>query len=98
MPKRSSKTIKPTTKKKQPSDINLLATQIVEAAIGPAEEEPATTPQPEKNPAAVALGRLGGLKGGKARAEKLTPKKRSEIAKKAAKTRWGNTSRNTSTE
>ena len=42
----------------------------------------------EKNPAAVALGRLGGLKGGKARALKLSAKKRSQIAKKAAKTRW----------
>ena len=41
-----------------------------------------------KDPAAVALGRKGGLKGGKARAEKLTPKRRSEIAKKAAKARW----------
>jgi len=89
MPKRSSK---PTTKKKQPSDINLLAAQIVEAATGPAEE-PTTTTQPEKNPAAVALGRLGGLKGGKARAAKLTPKKRSQIAKKAAKARWDKKSR-----
>ena len=42
----------------------------------------------EKNPAAVALGRLGGLKGGKARAAKLTAKERSEIAKKAAIARW----------
>jgi hypothetical protein len=42
----------------------------------------------EKNPAAVALGRLGGRKGGKARAEKLTPEQRSEIARKAAKARW----------
>lgn len=42
-----------------------------------------------KNPAAVALGRLGGLKGGKARAKKLTAKQRSEIAKKAAVKRWG---------
>ena len=41
-----------------------------------------------KNPAAVALGRLGGLKGGKARAAKLTAKKRSEIAQKAAEARW----------
>jgi len=87
MPKRSSKPTKPTTRKKQPSDINLLALQIVEAATGPAEE-PISTPQPEKNPAAVALGRLGGLKGGKARAEKLSPKKRSQIAKKAAEARW----------
>jgi hypothetical protein len=42
----------------------------------------------EKNPAAVALGKLGGAKGGKARAEKLTPEQRSEIARKAAKARW----------
>lgn len=43
---------------------------------------------PEKNPAAVALGRLGGLKGGAARAKALTKKQRSEIAKKAAQKRW----------
>ena len=43
---------------------------------------------PEKNAAAVALGRLGGLKGGKARAAKLTEEQRREIARKAAKTRW----------
>ncbi len=42
-----------------------------------------------KNPAAVALGRLGGLKGGKARAANLTPERRVEIAKKAALARWG---------
>ncbi len=42
----------------------------------------------EKNPAAVALGKLGGAKGGKARAKKLTPEQRSEIARKAAKARW----------
>jgi len=41
-----------------------------------------------KNPAAVALGRLGGLKGGKARAEKLTPERRSEIARNAVLARW----------
>jgi hypothetical protein len=41
-----------------------------------------------KNPHAVALGRLGGLKGGKARAKKMTPEQRKEIAKKAAKARW----------
>ncbi len=41
-----------------------------------------------KNPAAVALGRLGGLKGGKARAKKLSAKKRTHIARKAAKARW----------
>ena len=43
---------------------------------------------PEKNPAAVALGRLGGLKGGKARAEKLSPAERKAIAQRAAKQRW----------
>jgi hypothetical protein len=43
---------------------------------------------PAKNPAAVALGRLGGLKGGKARAEKLSPKKRTDIARRAAQARW----------
>ena len=43
---------------------------------------------PNKNPAAVALGRLGGIKGGKARAASLTPKRRSQIARKAANKRW----------
>ena len=75
MPKRSSKT----------KDVNQIAASILEAATG---EPPALTPQGEKNPAAVALGRLGGLKGGKARAEALSPSKRSQIAKKAAATRW----------
>ena len=79
-------------KKKVPTDINQLAKFIVdhttcEKVSGDSIIE---TPVKEKNPAAVALGRLGGLKGGKARAEKLSPKKRSEIAKKAAKTRWAN--------
>jgi hypothetical protein len=45
-------------------------------------------PPPIKNQAAVELGRLGGLKGGKARAEKLSPKKRKEIARQAALARW----------
>ncbi len=70
-------------KKKIGIDINQIAARIVEEATG----EPAS--KPEKNPAAVALGRLGGLKGGKARAESLTAKKRKEIAQKAANTRWG---------
>jgi hypothetical protein len=55
----------------------------------PADETPAAPgTAPEKNPAAVALGRMGGLKGGKARAASLSKKKRSEIAKKAATARW----------
>jgi len=69
--------------KKRPSDINLLARQIVEEAI----HEPLNPPK-EKNAAAVALGRLGGLKGGKARAASLTEERRKEIAKKAAEKRW----------
>jgi len=55
-----------------------------------------TTPQvgaPEKDAAAVSLGRRGGLKGGKARAEALSPERRSEIAKKAAVARWHATAR-----
>ena len=71
--------------KKRSSDFNILASQI----IAEATKEP--TPKElikEKNPAAVALGRLGGLKGGKARAEKLSAKKRKTIAQKAAKARW----------
>ena len=65
--------------------MNQLAKRIVDEATG---EEPITPPPPEKNQAAVELGRLGGKKGGKARAENLTPEKRSEIARKAAQIRW----------
>jgi hypothetical protein len=68
------------------ADMNQLAYAIVQAATDESEsteEEPST-----KNPNAVALGRLGGLKGGKARAEALTPERRKEIAKKAIETRW----------
>jgi len=75
-------------KKKRPSDVNLIAAQIVAEATQ--EEKPTQTPTKEKNPAAVALGRLGGLKGGPARAKKLNSKKRKAIAQKAAKTRWSN--------
>jgi hypothetical protein len=70
---------KRSSKKKQ--DVNVLASEIIEKATN----EATTT----KNLAAVALGRLGGLKGGKARANKLTPEQRKEIAKKAAQARWG---------
>lgn len=79
MPNRSSK--------KRPTDLNQLAASIVGAATG--DEPRATEPaQPEKNPAAVALGKLGGKKGGPARAAKLTPEQRKEIARKAAEARW----------
>lgn len=72
-------------KKREPSDISVLAYQIVKEATQEVKEE---IPIKEKNPAAVALGRLGGLKGGPARAKKLSSKKRQEIARKAAKSRW----------
>ncbi len=66
-------------------DINILAWEAVQQATGqmPKPERP-----PEKNQAAVTLGRLGGLKGGKSRAAKLTPEQRKAIAKKAAVARW----------
>jgi hypothetical protein len=76
-------------KKKRPSDINILASQIVAETTEELKKESTQTSAKEKNPAAVALGRLGGLKGGPARAKKLSSMKLREIAKKAAKTRWG---------
>ena len=75
------------SRKKRPVDPNRLAHQIVQEATGEAPEEEEST----KNPAAVALGRLGGLKGGKARAAKMTAKQRSEAARKAAQARWKET-------
>jgi hypothetical protein len=75
-------------KKKRPTDINQLASEIVTEATQEIKEKPTQTPIKEKNPAAVALGRLGGLKGGLARAKKLSSKKRKEIARKAAQKRW----------
>lgn len=73
-------------KPKRPRDLNKLAAFILDETIGEIEENKEVTI--EKNPAAVALGRLGGLKGGKARAESLSAKRRKEIAKAAAKARW----------
>ena len=77
MPNRSSK-------KQGPEDTNEIAFRVMQAAVGeiPPDE------RPEKDPAAVALGRKGGVKGGKARAANMTPEERSEAARKAAKTRW----------
>ena len=82
MPKRSSKP-------KRPSDVNALAASIVAAATADEPKEKAE-PMPDDvaHMAAVALGRRGGLKGGKARAESLSKKRRTEIAKNAAKARW----------
>lgn len=72
--------------KKTPRDINKLAAFIADQATN--EDKPKEQEQPQKNQAAIELGRLGGLKGGKARAEKLTPERKKEIAQKAAKARW----------
>jgi hypothetical protein len=73
-------------KPKRPRDPNQLAKFIVDMSTG---DLPPEAPS-EKNPAAVALGRLGGLKGGKARAAKLTMEQRKQIAASAASARWHN--------
>lgn len=78
----------PDRSRTRPRDPNELAHNVFLESIGeqPKTEPPVAKP---KNPAAVALGRLGGLKGGVARAASLTPKKRSQMASKAAQARWG---------
>jgi hypothetical protein len=87
MPKRTSK-------KSKPTDISQLARAIVEEATGESLANHALPKEPpqeitrKKNPAAVALGKLGGKKGGAARAKKLTPEQRKAIAQKAARARW----------
>lgn len=78
------------TKPKRPRDTNQLAKSIVDIATGEAEDEAKNPPDDGKDPAAVALGRKGGLKGGKARAAKMTKEARSEAARKAAQARWKN--------
>jgi hypothetical protein len=72
-------------KPKRPRDINQLAKMIVDLSTGDAPPVPT---EPPKNPAAVALGKLGGAKGGPARAAALSAKRKSEIARKAAAKRW----------
>jgi hypothetical protein len=77
----------PERSRKRPRDVNELAAEVVREAT---EDE---SPEPEsvddgKDPAAVALGRKGGLKGGKARAAKMTAAERSEAASRAARARW----------
>jgi hypothetical protein len=69
-------------------DPNLTAISIVEAVTGEVLVPKPAAPPDTRNPAAVALGKLGGAKGGAARAKKLSPAKRKAIAKKAAKARW----------
>ena len=82
MPSRSSKP--------RDHDFATVALSVVERAIGEKMDgSPRIDNDAGKNPAAVALGRLGGMKGGKARAAKLTPERRAEIARNAAAKRWG---------
>lgn len=71
------------SKPKRPRDINQLASIITGLSTGALKE-----PKSTKNPANVEMGRIGGLKGGKVRAEKLTPEKKSTIARQAALARW----------
>lgn len=71
---------------KRPRDLNQWAQHMVAIATGTASDP---DPAEGKDPAAVALGRKGGLKGGKVRAKNMTKKQRSESAKKAADARWG---------
>lgn len=77
--------VMPDRSRKRPRDVNELARRLVDEATG---EQPKYDPDEGKNPAAVELGRRGGLKGGKARAAKLTAEQRSEAARKAAASRW----------
>ncbi|MGB7210749.1 MAG: hypothetical protein WBD27_18990 [Pyrinomonadaceae bacterium] len=74
--------------KRSSKDENQLAKSIVDEIIKETKSDGWCTTLHKKNPAAVALGKLGGLKGGKARAAALTPERRREIAQKAAKSRW----------
>lgn len=69
-----------------PKGFETIAFEVFQKAIGEIPKEP--PPDPNKDPKAVTLGRMGGLKGGKARADKLTPEQRKEIAQTAAKRRW----------
>lgn len=69
-----------------PRDPNQRAFLTMQIALG--EVEPQTSPLPAKDPERVERGKKGGSKGGKLRAERLSPERRSEIAKKAAEARW----------
>lgn len=78
------------TRSRTPRDVNQLAHHIANITVQSSSTDKIAHSKQEriKNPAAVALGKLGGAKGGKARASKLTSEQRSEIAKIAAQTRW----------
>ena len=74
---------------KRPRDLNQWAKRMVDIATGDVSDREPTPEEQGKDPAAVSLGRRGGLKGGKARASGMTPERRAEIAKQAAQKRWG---------
>ena len=80
--------------KKRPRDPNQLAKFVVDVATSGREDATDTPDRQGKNAAAVELGRLGGLKGGRARADSLSADVRAKIAKKAAQKRWGARSEN----
>ena len=86
------------TRSSKPRDANQAAKHILDQLTGDAPRAPAPASPPEKNAAAVALGRLGGKKGGAARAAALTAERRSEIAKRAAAKRWGDSAPKTQDE
>ena len=76
-------------KRSKDHDFATIARRVVEQAIGEhLDGTPLEDPNAGKNPAAVALGKLGGKKGGRVRAQRLSPARRKEIAKKAAAARW----------
>lgn len=88
-----------TEKPKRPRDANQLAKSVVDIATGESVPSGKTNKESDKNQAAVELGRLGGKKGGKARAAKLTTEQRREIARRAAAARWSkHDSRNSDTQ
>lgn len=76
------------SRKKRPRDPNQLAKLVVDIATGEEEDRTPTPEEEGKDPAAVKRGRAGGHKGGKARARNLSPRDRSEAARKAARARW----------
>ena len=78
----------PSRRLKRPRDPAQLAKLMIDIASGEVEDRHPTPEEQGKNPAAVALGRLGGQRGGAARAAKLSERKRKQIARKAAATRW----------
>ena len=78
----------PDRSRKRPRDVNQLAASVVAEAVGDRPMDYGTATGHGKNPAAVALGRLGGIKGGVARANSLSAEERQRIAAKAARVRW----------